>query len=131
MTPSRLILLLATLLLIGCDGLAGGGGSLSVPPADIPYAHPTTLQLELSVWGAGSGKMSRRYTNIRCHYKAENAPAFTPIEGQVVSESQKRLTLQFDLPPFTSTDGAYVEYYFDMSFDGHYNKRDIQRVPFK
>jgi hypothetical protein len=75
--------------------------------------------------------VTKRYTNIRCHYKAEKATAFTTLEGKVESEAKERMFVVFELPAFSAADGAYVEYYFDMNLDGHYNKRDMERVPLK
>jgi hypothetical protein len=128
---SRAFLLLTTLLLVSCDGLVGGGGSVHTPPGSIAFSQLTPLRLELSVWGAGSGRMSKRYTEIRCHYKAEKGTAFVTLEGKVESEAKGRMFVVFDLPAFDTPDGTYVEYYFDMKLDGHYNKRTVERVPLR
>ena len=130
-THLRIILALSLLLLAGCDGIAGGGGSVNVPPDAIAYGHTTSLRLELSVWGAGSGKITNRYTEVRCHYKPEKATTFTSIEGRIETESKDRMFMIFDLPPYSAADGAYVEYYFDMKLDGHHNKRGVERVPLR
>lgn len=106
---------------------------MNVPPEAIAYGQPTTLRLELSVWGSksGSGRMSERYTDVRCHYKAEEATVFTNLEGRVESEAKDRMFVVFELPAFSAADGAYVEYYFDMKLDGHNNKRPVERVPLR
>lgn len=127
-TASRLAFVLSALLVSGC---AGGGGSVHVPPNSIAYDKTTSLKLELSVWGAGAGTITERYTDVRCYYKAENATGFTEVEGKVESEAKDRMTMVFELPKFTAADGAYVEYYFDMKLDGHYNKRNVERVPLR
>src|SRR5688500_20305886 len=130
-TAFRTLFIVSALLVLGCDGGAGGGGSVNVPPESIAYGQPTPLRLELSVWGAGSGKMSERNTDVRCHYKAEKATAFTSLEGKVESESNDRMFVVFELPAFSAADGTYVEYYFDSKLDGHYNKRPVERVPLR
>jgi hypothetical protein len=125
----RFILVVSALFLSSCDRSPGGGGSANVPPDSIAYGQPMPLRLELSVWGAGSGKVSERYSDIRCHYKTEKASEFTPLQGRFESEATDRMFVVFELPPFSAADGAHVEYYFDMKLDGHYNKRDVARVP--
>jgi len=127
----RTIPMLWVFVLLGCDGIAGGGGSKHAPPDVIEYSQSTPLQLELSVWGAGSGKMTERYTEVRCHYKPENADSFSIIEGNVESESEDRMVVAFKLPAFTPEEGDYVEYYFDMNLDGRYNKQPVARVPLR
>jgi hypothetical protein len=131
-TCSRLILILVLtgLLTSGCYE-PGGGGSVHVPPESVAYGQPMPLRLELSVWGAGAGKMTERYTEIRCHYKAEKGTAFTALEGKVESEAKDRLFVVFELPAFSAADGAYIEYYFGEKLDGHYNKRPVERVPLR
>lgn len=127
----RTIPMLWVVLLFGCDGIAGGGGSTHAPPEAIAYDQPTPLELELSVWGAGSGEITKRYTEVRCHYKPENAASFSMVMGSVESEADDRMVVAFELPAFTPEDGDYVEYYFDMKLDGHYNKRPVARVPLR
>ena len=128
MTLVRLVLLIPMLLLSSCDGVAGGGGSVHIAPVSIKYGEPAVLRYELSVWGAGSGKVSNRYTEIKCHYKAEKASAYTILAGTIDSESSDRIVVLFTVPSLAMSDGAYVEYFFDEKLDGHYNKRDTQRV---
>lgn len=41
------------------------------------------------------------------------------------------MVVVFELPPFSATDGVYVDYYLDMKLDGYYNKRSIERIPAK
>jgi hypothetical protein len=127
-TTIRVSLILSVLLLCGCPG---GGGSIHHPPDSIAYGEAMKLRLELSVWGAGFGKMANRYTEIRCHYKSEKAKSFSTLEGKVESEAKDRLFVVFELPAFSEQDGAFVEYYIDSKLDGHYNKRDLVRVNFK
>jgi hypothetical protein len=127
-TCIRIITLVPLLLLAGCNFVAGGGGgSVHSPPEVIDYDRVTPLRLELSV-NEGSAK---RYTDVRCHYKTEKARSFTALQGRVEGEASNRMFIVFDLPPLSAADGTYVEYYFDMKLDGHYNKRDVVRVPLR
>jgi hypothetical protein len=98
-----------------------------MPPDAIEYGQVVPLRLELSV-NEGAVK---RYTDVRCHYKAEKATAFTALHGKVGSEVKNRMFVVFELPAFSHADGLYVEYYFDMKLDGHSNTRDVERVPLK
>jgi len=127
----RAIFIVLVSALAGCDGIAGGGGSVHLPPEAIAYGEATPLQLELSVWGSGSGKVSRRYTNVQCYYRTENTSTFTTLQGQLTRELEDRIFVKFELPALSPSDGSWVEYYFDMSFDGHYNRRDVTRVPLR
>ena len=120
---------LLLLSLVGCDVGPGGGGSVHNPPASIPLGRVTPLRLEVSVWGAGSGDVARRYTDVHCRYRPENATAFTSLDGTVESEAEGRMVVVFDLPALSADDGAYVEYDFEMALDGHPNRRDVVRVP--
>ena len=124
---TRVFALIAVCFLLapGCN-VAGGGGSVHVPPTVIQYGKPTILRYELSVWGGGDAR--KDYTNIRCHYKAANATSITAISGVIVSASDKRIIVQFQLPALSPSDGKYIEYYFDEIFDGKYNKRQMERV---
>lgn len=124
----RASLIFGIILLAGCPG---GGGSVNLPPTAIKYGEPITIEYELSVWGAGSGRVSKRYTAIRCHYKAEKATAFTTLDGTIDRETADRIFVSFKLPKFAASDGAYVEYYLDEMFDGHYNRRPVERVPLR
>ena len=127
-TCVRIIALASLLVLSGCDAVAGGGGgSVHLLPEAIEYGQVTPLRLELSV-NEGSVK---RFTDVRCHYKAEKATVFTLLEGKVESEAKDRMFVVFELPALSAADGEYVEYYFDMKLDGRYKKRPVERVPLR
>lgn len=119
------------LLLSGC---AGGGGSVHNPPSSIRYGMPTELKLEVSVWGAGSGKIINRYKNVTCHYRLGLNQEFKQINmaPDAVSPEQlnarDRLTFKCTLPAIQPQEGKAVEYYFDMIFDGVYNSRPPVKV---
>ncbi len=120
-------------MLIGC---AGGGGSVHNPPPFIPFGTPTELRLEVSVWGAGSGKIIKRYKEVTCHYRLDPNQEFTaiPMVPDATPEqlnARDRLTFKCTLPAFHPDQGKTVEYYFDMLFDGYYNKRPAVKVDLK
>ena len=121
-------LAMVCLLIISC---AGGGGSTHIPPKTILIGQPTSLILELNAWGAGSGKLSKRYTDIQCHYRVGGDEKFTAIPMYPTAETSTLLTVQCILPPLTAKPGDKLEYYIDMKFDGVYNKRMESLVPFK
>lgn len=110
---------------------AGGGGSTHIPPKTILIGQPTILILELNAWGAGSGKLSKRYTDIQCHYRVGRDDKFIAIPMSPTAENSTLLTVQCILPPLTAKPGDKLEYYIDMKFDGVYNKRMESPVPFE
>jgi len=116
------------MLITGCPG---GGGSLHHPPKYIKANCSTVLEMELTVWGAGRGKLNKRYTDITLHYRVSGQEKFTSVSMIETSVTKKRLIVQATLPPFNVKGDAFVEYYIDFLFDGHYNKREIVRVPIK
>ena len=121
-------LLVPALFLLG--SCAGGGGSVHVPPESIHAGKPTTLTVSFTVWGAGFGRLSRRYTDIRCHYRIVGSTSYSDIPMVPVSETSKRLEVQGVIPPLPAKAGDQLEYYFDEKFDGVYNKRVEKPVPF-
>ena len=110
---------------------AGGGGSTHIPPKTILIGQPTILILELNARGAGSGKLSKRYTDIQCHYRVGRDDKFIAIPMSPTAENSTLLTVQCILPPLTAKPGDKLEYYIDMKFDGVYNKRMESPVPFE
>lgn len=125
---NRTLLGLLCLLVTGC---AGGGGSNHTPPQSIHAGQPTTLTMELTSWGAGFGKLSKRYTEIQCHYRMAGAAPYDVVPMTPTAETKERLTVQGVIPALTAKPGDKLEYYFDMKFDGVYNKRAEQLVPFE
>lgn len=125
---ARIAVICSLLPGIGC---AGGGGSQHLPPATITRGEVTPIRLELSVWGAGSGAMSSRYTDVTCVYKTEAAPTPSRLLGIVEQEAEDRMVVLFRLPAFNLEDGSFVEYFFEMKFDGVPNRRDGARIPLR
>jgi hypothetical protein len=120
--------LCATLFMSSC---AGGGGSVHIPPKSIRVGQPTTLTMELTSWGAGSGKLSKRYTEIQCHFRIAGTEDYSVVRMTPIAETSERLTVQCSIPPMTAKPGDKLEYYIDHEFDGVYNKRIESPVPFE
>jgi hypothetical protein len=105
----------------------GGGGSVHHPPEKIIVNQPTKLAIELVVWGEGSGKMSERWKDVKCHYRV-GPNDWAAIDMTVESEQKEKITFVCTIPPQQKA-GVKLEYYFDMLFDGHYNKESSHFVP--
>ena len=110
---------------------AGGGGSEHIAPKSIHVGQPTTLTMEVSVWGAGSGKLSNRCSEIQCHSRVVGNQAFSVVPMTPVAETPGRLTVACVIPPLSAKAGDQFEYYIDERSDGVYNKRIEQPVPFE
>jgi len=125
---NRAFLGLVCLMMTGCPG---GGGSVYIPPKSIRIGQPTTLTMELTSWGAGFGKLSKRYTEIQCHFRIAGTANYSVVPMTPIAETSERLTVQCVIPPLTAKPGDKLEYYIDEKFDGVYNKRVEQPVPFE
>jgi hypothetical protein len=117
-----LISLLAVIC-IALSGCSGGGGCVHNAPENIKAGTPIDLYLELSAWGAGSGKLNSRYTKITCHYRDVSKSAFQSVEAKILSADETRMRTVMTIPPETVTGAEEIEYYFDFLFDGVYNRR--------
>lgn len=118
----------SALLLIGC---AGGGHSLHIPPEYIEIGQPTSLTFELSSWGYGSGKLSKRYTERRCNYRIVGKSQFISTPMLPVSETPENFIAQCIIPPLQAQPGDYLEYTYEMLFDGVENLNSEDPVPFR
>jgi hypothetical protein len=123
---------LLSIALVGCAG--GGGGTAHVPPKQIIAGQPTPLTLEVSVWGAGWGKMTSRYRNVTCHYRLlaeqeyHNLPMMPEKEFTSKPPFNKEGSFQCTLPALPKT-AKVVEYYFDFTFDKFRQARPPVTVP--
>ena len=104
----------------------GGGGSTHHPPDRFVAGEPTKLELELSVWGEGSGRMSERWTQVMCHYRIADDASYTAVPLKPRTEMRNRIFFTCTIPP-QSAAGSTIEYYFTMVFDGHASKREGAR----
>ena len=123
--------LLAVLCVTGCrpPGFEiGGGGSVHIPPEKILIGKPTTLELELSVWGEGSGEISDRFADVKCNYQIEGDANLITIPMTVKNKQKTKVIFVCTIPP-TKKQGYRLKYYFDWLFDGHYNKREESSIP--
>jgi hypothetical protein len=107
----------------------GSGGSIHEPPDHVVYGQPAGLKLLLVVSGEGSGKMSKRYRDVQCHHRLDTESDFRTIAMRVLTEDADEITFVCEVPPATDPNAAAMTYYFDMVFDGHYNKIQEHNVP--
>lgn len=119
-----LLLCAVPAILFGC---AGGGGSIHIPPKSIHAGQATVLELKLSTWGYGFGKIVKRYTDVLCHYRLSGQTNFTSAVFVPVREEDNSQVYSCNLPVFTNI-GQQVEYFIDMKFDGVYNQRALVSV---
>ena len=78
--------------------------------------------MELTSWGTGAGKLSERYTEIRCHYRIAGGAQYDVVPMTPIAETKERLTVQGVIPALAAKPGDKLEYFMDMKFDGVYNK---------
>lgn len=117
-------------VLVFAGGCAGGGGTNHTPPERVVAGERVILSLEFSVWGAGFGNLSKRYTQIACRYRQAGQPGFQAAPAKVLSSSRERMQTQFTIPP-QSIQGSSgtLEYHFEFLFDGHRNRNHTNSVP--
>ena len=109
---------------------AGGGGSNHDLLDHIIAGQPTKLNFTFSVWGAGSGDLSKRYTKILMHYRKTGEIEFLSIPVRIISSDQKHMAVEFIIPPQEISDeSSLLEFYFDFLFDGVQNTRPHETVP--
>lgn len=87
--------------------------------------------MELTAWGAGSGKLSKRYTEIKCHYRTSGNERYLSLPMTQISETPDRLKVQCLVPSLHTKAGDGLEYYFDFKFDGVYSKVSEKPIPFE
>jgi len=123
--------IIASITVAALTACAGGGGSVHIPPTSIHIGQATPLTMELRAWGAGFGKLSKRYTDIQCHYRIVGSDGYATVPMSPIAESEGVLTVQCVIPPLHAKAGDALEYYIDEKFDGIYNKRVEKPVPFE
>lgn len=125
---------LLVIFILGCrpPGFEiGGGHSGHTPPDEITFGTPTKLELKLSVWGEGSRRMSKRWTKVTCYYKLDIENVFHHIPMTIAKEEKDRINFECYLPAVTDKNAKTVIYYFDLLFDDHYNKHEVNPIPVK
>lgn len=118
---ASLIFPLGLLLCSGCYQ-PGGGGTTHIPPKKIESNQATELSLTFTVWGAGSGRLDHRYTDVFCFYRV-NGCEFIRLAGSVVGSDDQDMVMKFVIPALDLKAGDVVEYRFEMLFDGQKNVR--------
>ncbi len=106
MKPLTFLLLL--FFLAGCYR-PGGGGTVHNPPDGIVSNHPTDLAVAFSVWGAGSGRLDRRYTDVVCQYQINDSELHR-LPGTVENASESAMRMKFVIPPLDLKEGDKVIY---------------------
>jgi hypothetical protein len=101
---------------------------MHLPPACIVQGEPTQIEIEFSVWGQGTGKMSQRWTEVRCHYRLVGEKDYATIPMRPIAEEETKIRFAGTIPPQERV-GAYLVYYIDELFDGHYNRRNERPIP--
>ena len=104
----------------------GGGSSNHSPPDRAVEGEPLTLELELRVWGDGSGAMSKRWSAVNCVYRTA-VSEYTTIPMTSTIEEEKRIVFACTIPP-QDMDAEFIEYRFEMVFDGRYGPREGGRI---
>jgi hypothetical protein len=126
-----MICLIATIVACRPPGFEiGGGGTVHIPPDQIRLHQTTMLELELRVWGEGTGKMTKRFTDVNCYYRIAGTNDYTKIAMTVKQEDAKKVVFTCVIPP-QNERGKKIEYYFGMRFDGTYSRREGGCVPVK
>jgi len=124
----RLIFIFTIIFLFTGCYRPGGGGTAHHPPDGISSNRPTELKLSFSVWGAGSGNLAKRYTEVICLYRINDSGDYERLTGSVVSADEKHMEMRFIIPPLNLNEGDTVDYYFEMLFDGHKNTRQGEKL---
>ena len=119
----RLLLLILLLAISGGCYRPGGGGTTHHPPGEIRSGQSTDLKLTFGVWGAGTGRLDRRYTDVVCIYQINPTGPEHRVRGKVVTADDKNMEMLFTIPPLDLKSGDSVQYRFEMLFDGYQNSR--------
>ena len=124
----KIIALIPILLLLG--GCPGGGGSKHTPPPSLKVGEKTTLQLTLSTWGSGGGRITERYTGVACRYRVKGDKSFTRILFSPIREVDNGYLYECVLPAFSEV-GIEVEYFISLNLDGVHNRRNMVTLEVK
>lgn len=109
----------------------GGGGSIHNPPSFVKEGLPTKITLELSVSGEGQNRsILDRYKDVKFNYRIVGDPIYIVISMKPILVEKERIIYECELPVLRlkSARNNFIEYYFDMMFDGHYNKREEKPI---
>ena len=101
-----------------------GGGTGHIPPEGIINNQATELRLTFHVWGAGEGRLDKRFTKVACNYRTSTEQVFTRISGRIVHADDETMEMVFVIPPLDLATDDRLHYNFEMMFDGHKNRRE-------
>lgn len=112
----------------GCGNFSGGG-SIHIPPNTIVADVQSSLKLELIATGTLSGPLDTRYTKLICHYTFDDGSQSETVMGTPKNVTNKRMDVEFLLPPIEASHGYKLKYWFTFDFDDVPNRRDGGLVP--
>jgi hypothetical protein len=106
----------------------GGGGTIHIPPDHIQLGEPTSLILELRVWGEGNSDISKRWSEVNCVYKISDSNIYASIAMSIIESDTHKIVYSCMIPP-QFKKGHKIEYYFETRFDGKYSRREGAVIP--
>jgi hypothetical protein len=109
------------LLLGGCAFGPGGGGGTQTAPDSVKPGEPAVIKLELSVWGSG-GDIKGRYRDIAVSYRLVGERGYKMLSPRLVSQDKKHEVYQFTIPAYPEGTKGEIEYFFDVTLDGHHSR---------
>lgn len=117
MMKAFLFLLFAVSLMCTSCFRPGGGGSDQLVPDSIESGKPSSLKLELSVWGSG-GSIKGRYTDLLLHYRCVGQEEYQTAPPQLASSTTNTEVYVFTIPAFPAGTKGSLEFYFDVKLNG-------------
>lgn len=112
------------LLFLGMFTIGGcaGGGHASNPTFSYDVSKPLIITVDLSVWGAGSSNIERRYTNVTFYYKIGESGNFSQVPMQLIKKRNSKGTWKAELPANIGKPGEIITYYITDNLDGYHNE---------
>jgi hypothetical protein len=98
------------------------------PASKVVAGEATVMRLQLSVGDDVPGALTKRFTQVKCHYRVQGDKSFTHLDMSLEKEDPNGLTLICTVPPLGPVGGV-LEYTFDWRLDGHHLTYDDQTVP--
>jgi hypothetical protein len=109
------------LVLAISTGCYSGGSSKHVPPDAVYYDEETVLTFEVVVIGDVGKGVDKRYTDEKAFFrmKGEKAYRLAKTSREVLSDTTMHILVT--IPPIDERSGDVLEYYCEVTFDGHLN----------
>jgi hypothetical protein len=108
-------------LLVLNTGCYSGGGSKHAPPVVIYYDEDSVLTFEFVVVGSVGKGVEKRYTDEKAFFRMKGEQDYRPAKTSRKVVSGSKMLVQVIIPPIEDKDGDMLEYYVEISFDGHSN----------